>query len=189
VSAEKQRLLDEALAREGVAHRLLLDGDPEAARAPLREAAQLYRRSWEQAGPRSFGRLIGMLKAAVLAGGGSEQAAYVRRALGDEADSPVASYALALACLVEGDDERARAAAAGMRGGSEPLDRAADAIEALADRDRRAYEAALRAIVADFESREQHVTGVPIADTALMVQRIAAGRGMAVELASPLLPG
>ena len=53
----------------------------------------------------------------------------------------------------------------------------------------RAYEAALRAIVADFESREQHVTGVPIADTALMAQRIAAGRGMAVEPASPLLPG
>ena len=185
---EKQRLLQEALAREGEAHRLLLDGDDEAASAILREVAELYRRSWEEAGPRSFGRLIGMVKAGVLAGEGSEEAAYVRGELRDEADSPVASYALALAFLVEGDDERARAAAAGMREGSEPLDRTADAIEALADRDPDRYAAAVGAIVADFEARDQHLTGVPIADTAVVLERIAAERGMAAGVTSPLLP-
>ena len=186
---EKQRLLQEALVREGDAYRLLLDGEEEAASEALREVGELYRRSWEVAGPRSFGRLIGVVKAGVLAGDGSEEAAYVRRELGEEADSPVASYALALAFLVEGDDERARAAAAGMREGSEPLDRTADAIEALADRDSDRYAAAVRAIVADFEARDQHLTGVPIADTALVVERIAAERGMAAGVSSPLLPG
>ena len=186
---EKQRLLQEALAREGDAHRLLLDGEDEAASEALREVAELYRRSWEEAGPRSFGRLIGVVKAGVLAGDGSEEAAYVRGELGEEADSPVAWYALALAFLVEADDERARAAAAGMREGPEPLDRTADAIEALADRDSDRYAAAVRAIVADFEARDQHLTGVPIADTALVLERIAAERDMAADVSSPLLPG
>jgi hypothetical protein len=185
---EKQRLLDEALAREGEAYRLLLDGEAEAASEALREAAELYRRSWEEAGPRSFGRLIGAVKAGVLAGGGREEAAYVRGQLGDKVDSPVGSYALALASLVEGDDERAWVAAAGMREGSEPMDRTADAIEALADRDPDRYGVAVRAIVADFEARDQHLTGVPIADTALVLERIAAERGMVAGVTSPLLP-
>lgn len=185
---EKQRLLDEALAREGEAYRLLLDGEAEAASEALREAAEVYRRSWEEAGARSFGRLIGVVKAGVLAGGGSEEAAYVRGELCDEADSPVAAYALALAFLVEDDDERVRHAAAAMREGSEPLVRTADAIEALADRDPDRYAPAVRAIVADFEARDQHLTGVPIADTALVLERIAAQRDMAAGVSSPLLP-
>ena len=42
-------------------------GDQVAATARLRAAALGYRASWEAAPPRSYGRLIGMLKAAVLA--------------------------------------------------------------------------------------------------------------------------
>ena len=185
---EQQRLLQEAVAREAEAHRMLLDAEDERAREPLREAAELYRRSWEAAGPRSFGRLIGMLKAAVLAGGGSSEAAYARGELGGEADSPAASWALALAALIEGDDGLARDAAAGMREGGDAFARTAEAVEALADRDRDRYAGAVRAIVADFEARDVHLTGVPIADTALVLERIAAERGIAAGLASPLLP-
>jgi hypothetical protein len=147
----------------------------------------LYRRSWEAAGPRSYGRLIGMLKAAVLAGGGREEASYARGQLA-EADSPAAFYALALADLVAGEEEGARAAAEGMRGGSEAFERTAEAIEALAEGDEPRYAEALRSIVADFEAREQHLTGVPIADTALVLERIAARHGMAAGVSSPLLP-
>jgi hypothetical protein len=43
------------------------------------------------------------------------------------------------------------------------------------------------AIAADFETREEHLEGVPIADTALMLERLAAARGMACGPASPLL--
>lgn len=185
---EKQQLLTEALEREGEAHRLLLAGEPREARKSLRDAAALYRRSWEAAGPRSFGRLIGMLKASVLAGGGVEEAAYVRRALGEVADSPTGSYAVALAALVAGDDELARASSERMREGGAAFARTAEAIDALAERDSGRYGAALEAIVEDFEARDQHVTGVAIADTALVLERIAAGRGVAAAVTSPLLP-
>jgi hypothetical protein len=185
---QAQLLLQDALAREGEAYGMLLDGEPERARKPLLDAAELYRRSWEAAGARSYGRLIGMLKAAVLAGGGGQEAAYLRRQLGPEVDSPVASYALALAALVAGDDEGARAGAAGMRDDSDAFARTAEAIEALADRDGARYAGAVTAIVADFEARDRHLTGVAIADTALVLERIAAGRGIAADLTSTQLP-
>jgi hypothetical protein len=149
--------------------------------------ADLYRRSWEEAGPRSFGRLVGMLKASILAGEGEEAARYVRDRL-PAPDSPASGYALALAGLVLEDDELARAGAGAMRSGSDAFDRTADAIEALADGDGERYERSLRAIVADFESRDEHLTGVPMADTAVVLERMAAARSMAVEPRSPVLP-
>jgi hypothetical protein len=75
-----------------------------------------------------------------------------------------------------------------MRTGSPPFVRAADAIDALVDRDGDRYAAALGTIVADFEGREEHLTGVPIADTALMLERLAAARGIACGPVSPLMP-
>ena len=154
----------------------------------LREVADLYRRSWEAAPPTAYGRLVGMLKASVLAGEAREAARYARSAVDDEAESPPSWYALALAALVEGDDRLAARAAEQIRGGSDAFDRTADAIAALAARDRGRYAEALRAIVADFESRDDHLTGVRIADTALVLERLAADRGVATNFESPLLP-
>jgi hypothetical protein len=181
-------LLQEALAAEADGHRALLDGDQESAAARLRDAVDLYRRSWEAAGPRAFGRLVGMQKAAVLAGDGDAAAAYARKALGGEGDSPASWYAIGIGAVVVGEDELAQRAADGMRDGSAPFVRAADAIDALARADRSAYETAVRAIVEDFEGRDEHLTGVPIADTALMLERIADERGMAIRPESELLP-
>lgn len=186
------RLL-EAIAAEGLAHRALLAGEGAGAgglgaTAALREAVTRYRESWELAPPASYGRLIGMLKAAVLAGDAGAEAAYTLAQLPPDATSPPASYARAIALLVTGDDAGAAAAAAGMREGSPAFGRAADAITALAAADADAYATALAAIVADFEGRDAHLTGVPIADTALMLQRLAAPRGLAADVRSPLLP-
>jgi hypothetical protein len=183
-----QELLEEALTRESEARRALLAGDEAWAGHALCSVADLYRRSWENAPPRSFGRLIGMLKAAVLAGGGREAAAYARSELPTEPDSPVAWYALALAALVEGDERTAARAADGMREGGDPFARTAEAIAALAARERERYAEAIWAIVADFEARGEHLTGVPLADTALVLERLAEGRGLAVRPESPLLP-
>jgi hypothetical protein len=183
-------LLREALAAEGPGQRALLAGDDERARAGLHEAVRLYRASWEIAPPASWGRLIGALKAAIIAGDGREQAAFVRANVPDEAatDSAPASYALAIAALVEGDDARAGELAQGMRAGSPAFVRAADAIGALAVGDAAAYAAAVQAIVEDFAARDEHLTGVPIADTAVMLECLAAPRGLACHPASPLLP-
>jgi hypothetical protein len=184
--ADHAELMRAAMAAEGRAHRALLAGSP--AVEELREAAALYRASWEEAPPASYGRLIGMLKAAVLAGDAGEEALYARGSLGEAVESAPASYALAIAALVEGDDGAAAEAAERMRGGSPAMVRAADAITALATGDQDAYGDAVRAIVADFEGRDEHLTGVPIADTALMLERLAAARGMACGVESPLLP-
>ena len=80
------------------------------------------------------------------------------------------------------------AAAAGMREGSPAFGRAADGLEAIARRDEPAYAAAVRAVVEDFEAREEHLTGVPIADTALMLERLGERRGLAARVESALLP-
>jgi hypothetical protein len=181
-------LLREALELEAAGQRALLAGAPEEARDDLRAASDRYRASWEAAPPGAFGRLVGMLKASVLAGEGETAARYVHAAIPDAPSSPTAAYALAVAALVHGDDELAGRAAGAMRGGSAAFDRAADAIAALAGRDRDAYADAVDAILADFAARDEHLTGVAIADTAAMLERLAAARGMAAEARSPLLP-
>ncbi len=179
-------LLRDAIAVEASAQRMLIAGEPDAA-AAFRDAAARYRASWEIAPPRSVGRLIGMLKAQVLAGDAHEAARYVRAQILD-ADSPPAAYALAVAALVLGDDGAAARLTEGMREGTEPFGRAADGIQALADRDGLAYRDVIAAIMADFAARDEHLTGVPIADTALMLDRLAEPRGMAVSPPVQLAP-
>jgi uncharacterized protein len=174
----------EALAADGEAYRALLAG--EDAREPLRRAAARYRDSWEAAPPRAFGRLVGYAKASILAG--DEPAGYVREQIGPQADSPPAHWALALAALSTGDDDAASVAADGMRAGSEAFGRTAGAVAALAAGERAQYAAALRAIIADVEAREDHLTCVPIADSALVLERLAEARRLAVHPTSPLLP-
>ena len=88
---------------------------------------------------------------------------------------------------IAADGEAHRALLAG-EDATPALRRAADAIEALAAADRDAYTGAVHAIVADFETRESHLTGVPIADTALMFERLAERRGLAAAPESELLP-
>jgi hypothetical protein len=75
-----------------------------------------------------------------------------------------------------------------MAAGGEAFARTAAALAALAARDEAAYAAALRAVIADFEARDLHLTGVPIADTALVLERLAEPRDLAQRPRSPLLP-
>ena len=178
-----------AIQRDGEGQRALLAGDRDAARAEFAAAAELYRRSWEVAPPTAYGRLVGMLKSAALAGSGAPQAEYVRAELPDaDPQSATASYARALAALILGHDEDARAWALRMNAGGEAFARTSEALAALAEHDAARFEAALAEIVRDFEQRAEHLTGVAIADTALMLEVLAARRGMAVAIESPVLP-
>jgi len=179
--------MEAAIRLDGEGLRALLEGDAELGRARLAEAVARYRASWELAPPRSYGRLVGMLKAAVIAGDAAGSAAYAREAV-PEADSAPSAYVRAIAALVEGDDAAAAGFAERMREGSPAFGRAADAIAALSARDGEAYAAAVRAIVSDFEGRDEHLTGVPVADTALMLETLAEPRGLAAHPASALLP-
>lgn len=189
-----RRLQAEAVTYDGEAHRALLAGDNAAASAAFSRAAETYWASWEASPPRSFGRLVGRMKASILNGDGGRERTAADDVLavvdgdGDAASSPVAGWAAALAALSIRDDTRAREAAAVMRNGSEPFRRAAAAVEAVASGDGAAYAAALDEIVADFAEREEHLTGVPIADTAVVLERLAARRGIAARPGSPLVP-
>jgi predicted CoA-binding protein len=174
----------EAIAADGEAHRALLAG--EDATAALRRAAERYRASWEAAPPGSYGRLVGYAKASILAG--ENPLEYIREQLGPDDRTPPACWARALAYLADGNDARAARAADGMHAGSDAFGRAAGAVIALAAGDRDAYTGAVHAIVADFETRDSHLTGVPIADTALVLDRLAERRGLAAHPSSPLLP-
>jgi len=188
---DDQQLLREAIALERTAQQALLRGDAARSRTLFRDAAERYRASWEAAGPRAFGRLIGFLKASVLWGEGGHAAAYVRDALSaaDGCDSPPACYALALAAAIQGDDEEVLQAIDGMRASDDAaFARTADALHALAVGDRDAYARAVTAIVADFAAREHHLTGVAFADTAVMLERLAGPREMAARPASTVMP-
>ena len=178
-----------AIQREAEGHRAALRGDAAGARTAYFRAVEAYRASWEAAPPTAYGRLVGMLKASILAGAGPEEAAYVRAAIADDAaaESPTAAYALAVAALVAGDDDSAARHGEAMRAGSEPLGRAATAIEALARHDGPAYHEALTAIVHDFEARDAHLTGVAFADTAAMLDTLAEPRGLAARPVSAAL--
>lgn len=178
-----------AVERDGAAHQALLSGDVAASRAAFAEAAQLYRQSWVEAPPSAYGRLVGMLKSAVLAGGGAEEASFARDALADaDPDSATAAYARALAALILGEDGDAEAWAGRMLAGGEAFRRTGEAVAAIAARDVGRYEATLGAIVRDFEARTEHLTGVAIADTALLLATLAARRGIETTVESPVLP-
>jgi hypothetical protein len=185
---EKAERLVEAIRIEGAAQQALLRGDAARSRTLFRAAADGYRAAWEAAGPRSFGRLIGLLKCSILSGDGGHDAAYVRRALQDECDTPAACYALAIAAVAQGDDDVALRAIEGMRGGDEAFARAARALGALVHGDAEGYAAAVGEVVAEAAAREQHLTGVAFADTAVMLERLAEPRGLAARPASALMP-
>ncbi len=182
-------LLLEALDAEAGAQRALMAGDAASARPMFEAASRRYRASFECAPPGSYGRLVGMLKAAVIAGDASDAADYARTAVEGAEPTPTASYVRALVALIGGDDPLAEHAARPMRAGDAAFGRAADAVEALALRDDAGYRDACAAIVVDFEGRQDHLTGVPIADTAVMFEAFAQERGMACHPRSPLMPG
>jgi hypothetical protein len=189
VNDEEHRALQAAAVEaDAGAQRRLLAGDRDGAEPFLRESERLYRESWEAAPPGGYGRLVGMLKAAILQDDAEVAAAYVRASLADHDASPTAAYALALACLADGDDVAAGSAAGVMATGGDAFARTAEALTALARRDQDAYTAALHAVIADFEARDLHLTGVPFADTALVLERLAEPRGLSQRPCSPLLP-
>ena len=170
---------------------LLMAGRREEAGAWLVRAAETYRQSWPDAPPGSWGRPIGALKSRLIAGdfaGAREDAAWAVDAGAAESESPIGRYAAALAQLVLGADSTAAPLVASLEGAAVIPAAVSDALAALAARDESAYEDAIRALVADFESRDEYLEDTPVADTVLALQALAARRRISVALVSRLLP-
>jgi hypothetical protein len=169
----------------------LMLGRREESAAWLVRAAERYRESWPLAPPGSWGRPIGAMKSRLIArdrAGADSDAMWALEAGAAESESPIGRYAAALARLVLGADAEAKEEAATLVGRDDFPAPVADALAALAARDAAAYETAIRALVADFEGRDEFLEDVPVADTVLALQILGQERGLAVELESPVLP-
>jgi len=170
---------------------LLVLGRTDEARTWLLRAAERYRESWPLAPPGSWGRPIGGMKARLIAGdldGARGDARWALDAGAATSESPIGRYAAALANAVLGEDDTARELTAALRARDDFPPSVADSLVALAAVDAVTYETAIRALLDDFEQRDEFLEDVPVADTVLALQRLAAERGLSVELSSTLLP-
>jgi hypothetical protein len=157
----------------------------------LVRAAETYRRSWPDAPPGSWGRPIGALKSRLIAGdlaGAREDAQWALGAGAAASESPIGRYAAALAHLVLGDDGEAATSTETLVGAEAFPPAVTESLLALAARDAQAYERAIRALVADFESRDEFLEDIPVADTVLALQALARERWIVLELSSAVLP-
>lgn len=157
----------------------------------LRRAARRYRESWDAgAPPDSWGRPIAAIKSLLLAGDDASEAAEWTLAAGAAtAESPIGRYAAALALLVLGRDVEARVLGSGLRDRADFPQAVADAVVTVAASDRAGYLLAIEDVLESFEQRTDFLEDVPVADTVLVFERLAAARDVAVDLpASPRLP-
>jgi hypothetical protein len=190
VADERQRQLTRmGNAAWGAGLCLLMSGGD--ARPWLELAAARWRESYADAPPGSWGRPIGAIKALVLSGDwtGAEEAARWSLAEGAaDSESPIGRYAAALASSVLGDRESARIHADAIRIRDDfPCD-VGDALAMIAAEDVVGYVEAIESVLESFETREEYLEDVPVADTVLVLQALAARRNMAADLTSDLLP-
>jgi hypothetical protein len=184
-------LLGNAAYGAGLA--LLIAGRDVEVREWLDRAATHWRESWADATPTSWGRPIGVMKALLLAGDddGAAEAAEWTLTLGcEDAESPIGRYAATLALLILGRDVEARHQADSIRERDDFPIAVADALAFVAAPDPVAYTEAIEAVLESFEARDAYLEDVAVADTVMVLQRLATRRGILVELdPSPVLPG
>jgi tetratricopeptide (TPR) repeat protein len=170
----------------------LMLGDEDAAITRFQDAARTYLASYADAPPGSWGRLIAMMKASILAGDWAAAEEYARKTLDEgalESPTPIGAYAAALALLNLGRDEDARPAASSLRDRDDFPPAVADAVATLAAGDTAAYTIAVEEVLESFEQRDEYLEDIPVADTVLVLQALARRRGMAAPLAaSAVLP-
>jgi hypothetical protein len=154
-------------------------------------AAERYRQSWEHAPPGSWGRPIGAIKARVLAGdwaGAADDARWALESGAAASESPIGRYAAALAFGVLGEWDDMRVHADYARTHETFPSEVADTLAFIAAEDVVGYVEAVEAVLESFETRDEYLEDMPVADTVLVLQALAARRGMAAALESELLP-
>jgi len=170
---------------------LLMEGRPGEAAEWLRRSAERYRESWDAGAPAdAWGRPIAAMKALLIAGDdASEPARWALSAGAAESESPIGRYAAVLAYLVLHRDVEARMAAETLVERDDFPRDVADALATISGHDVVDYTEAVESVLDSFETRDEYLEDVAVADTVLVLQALAARRGIAVELpASALLP-
>lgn len=190
--ARQRQLTRMGNAAGGAGLAYLMQGRPAEARAWFDRAASRYRESFADAPQNSWGRPIGALKARLLAGdweAAREEARWTVELGAADAESPIGRYAACLALLVLDRDDEARVLADGLRTRDDFPAPVGDALAMIAARtDAIGYVEAIEAVLESFERRDEYLEDIPVADTVIVLQELAAQRGLAAELSSPLLP-
>jgi hypothetical protein len=169
----------------------LMLGRTDEGRAWLTRATEAYGDSYTDAPPGSWGRLVALLKSTILAGDWGGAAEHAERTLAEgaaDADSPIARYAATLALLTLGRDQEARPVVSSIRERDDFPKDVAGALAALAAEDRPGYILAAESVLESFEQRDEYLESVPVADTVIALEALAARRDLAAALSSPLLP-
>ncbi len=169
----------------------LMAGDTQQAHEWFARAVGRYRESYELAPPGSWGRPIAILKARILPGdwiGAHADARWTLEQDAAETESSIGRYAAVLALLVLGRDDEARVLAEELRMRDDFPTAVGDALSFIAAQDSIAYVDAIEAVLESFETREEYLEDLPVADTVVVLQALAERRNMAAELSSPLLP-
>ena len=178
-------------AAGGAGLALLMQGDRDGASEWLHRAAEVYRESIADAPAGSWGRPIGAMKALVLADDwpAAEEAATWALELGAaEAESPIGRYAAALALLILGRDHDAIVHADAIRTRDDFPNGRRRRARVHRREDVVGYIYAIESVLESFETRDEYLEDIPVADTVLVLQALADRRGLAAELSSPLLP-
>jgi hypothetical protein len=186
----QKQLVRVAMAAGGAGLTRLMQGRSAEAAGWLSRSAERYRESWDSAPPGSWGRLIGAVKSRILAGdweGAVQDAGWALEQHPQDSDSPIGAYAAVLASLTLAEDEQAAAFASALRHEGFP-EAVGDALVSLSAHDRDAYANAVARVLESFETREDYLEDIPVADTVLVLEALAARRGLAAGLKSPLLP-
>jgi tetratricopeptide (TPR) repeat protein len=178
-------------AAGGAGLALLMLGRRDEAAEWLERAAERYRESFGDAPPGSWGRPIGAMKALILAGDWAKATDAAHWALDAGAagsESPIGRYAAALASLVLDRPAHAREHADAIRTRDDFPSDVGDALAFVAAEDVAGYETAVESVLESFETRDEYLEDLPVADTVLVLQALAERRGIAAELSSTLLP-
>ncbi len=191
--ARQKQLVRAAMAATGAGLARLMQGRRGEAAGWFSRSAERFRESFPDAPAGSWGRLIGAVKARLLAGDvrGAEGDAEWALAQGPaESGSTIGRYAAVLALLVLGRDAEAGELAGEL--GLEPEDAfprpVGEALVALANGDGGAYRAAAAGVLESFEERDAYLEDIPVADTVIVLEELAARRGIAAGLRSAVLP-
>jgi hypothetical protein len=190
--ARQRQLTRMGNAAAGAGIALVMSGRAQEADEWFARACERYRESWANAPPGSWGRPIAILKARVLAGdweGAERDAAWALEQGVDDAESPIGRYAAALAHAIRGEWAELRVHADALRSADGFPQDVADALAFVASPDPVGYVQAVESVLESFETRDEYLEDLPVADTVLVLQALAARRGIEpARLESTLLP-
>lgn len=186
----QKQLVRVAMAASGAGLARLMQGRRAESAGWFARSAERYRESYDGAPPGSWGRLIGALKSRMLAGdwtGATDDAHWALEQRPGESGSPIGAYAAVLALLTLAEDEQAFQASQTLSSPDFP-EAVAGALVAIAAHQREAYAEAVKRVLESFETREEYLEDIPVADTVIVLEALAARRGLSAGLTSPFLP-